>query len=171
MKINKKHSGVTLVELMIVVLMSSIIVLGLGVALVDGQRGYNKMYNRVHSTVVIDAYTARIGFDAVARKATIKKFELDTANQWLKLFYFSDPLDTSIDEPDRSALFYISGNQLLVDHHNEASNTSLNTQTLATTVQQVWFSCPNVCAQMQLELSNGNETLLVTCSSIRHNEE
>ena len=171
MNLNKKHSGFTLLELMITIIIASIVMLGLGTALVDGHRGYEQLRKRIHSEVVQDAYVSRIAFDAIARKATTQKYDLDeVGHRWVKLYYFSDPNVADIDRSAKFA-FDVSKEELTVTYHDEKNNSPLGSQTLATTVQDAWFDMPSVCAQMQLELDNGKESLIVTCSSIRHNEE
>ena len=62
--------GFTLTELTIVILMAAFVTLSIGVALVDSQRGWSRMYNRVYSGVVTDAFVARKAFDATVRKSS-----------------------------------------------------------------------------------------------------
>ena len=69
----KKTKGFTLVELMITALAAVIVIAGAGIILIDSQRGWNKMYNRVHGDVTTDAYVARRAFDTAVRKSTISR--------------------------------------------------------------------------------------------------
>ena len=66
--------GFTLTELITAMAIMIFVILAIGVALVDGQRGWNFMYDRVYSDVVTDGYVARRKFDAVMRKASREKF-------------------------------------------------------------------------------------------------
>jgi len=44
---NLKKTSFTLTELMVTVMLSSIVALAIGSVLADGQKGYNKMYERI----------------------------------------------------------------------------------------------------------------------------
>ena len=59
--------GFTLIELIIATAIMIFVVLAIGMALVDGQRGWNYMYNRVYSDIVTDGFVARRKLDAVLR--------------------------------------------------------------------------------------------------------
>ena len=57
------RTGFTLVELMITTVIMIIVGLVIGAVLVDGQIGWNTMYEHIHSDVVTDGYVARKKFD------------------------------------------------------------------------------------------------------------
>ncbi len=68
--LKRKHRtqrGFTLIELAMAAAISTIVILGVGVLLVDSQRGWIRMYNRIYSDVVTDSYVARKTFDVVIR--------------------------------------------------------------------------------------------------------
>ncbi len=44
--------GFTITELMVTVMISTIVMFGIGFMVVDSQRGWNRMYNRVYSDIV-----------------------------------------------------------------------------------------------------------------------
>ena len=72
--------GVTLIELMITTAIVTIAMLGVGVALVDTQRGWNKMYNRVHGEVATDSYVAKTVFDKNIRE-DVRVLLLDSVDE------------------------------------------------------------------------------------------
>ena len=166
-----KH-GFTLIELMITMAMGTIVILAVGVALVDSHRGWNKTYNHVFGEVVTDSYVARKAFDAVVRKATLKKSLLDIDGQFVEVYYYQDLNST---EPDRYANFYKSGDELFVDYGSLQPGT-WNTQSPSSTVRlarnvlSANFSISGSAVQMLLSLSDEEWTMMVTSSAIRHNE-
>lgn len=159
--------GFTLVELMVTVLLASIVMLALGSVLADAHRGFNNMYERANSPVVVDAYVARLAFDSVIRPAstgiTSQPVITDTS---VKVYLYSDPNQIT---PDRYAMFYVSGGTLFLEKGVRSSGSVLSTQTIAENVIDVDFAVKQACIQMMLELDNGKESLIVTISSIRHN--
>ncbi len=51
--------GFTLVELMITMAIMAIVGLAIGVVVVDGQTGWNVMYDRINSDIRADGYAAQ----------------------------------------------------------------------------------------------------------------
>ncbi len=138
----KKNKGLTLIELVTAIVISTVVVLGLGSVLADNQRGWQMMYNRTYSDVVTDAYTARIAFDSIVRKASSQRYKLDLTGQYVEIYYYQDSSST---EPDRYAMFYTADGQLLVDYGNLDPGTfdalsAASTQTLASNVSSAVFS-------------------------------
>lgn len=158
-------------ELTITIGMATIVVFSTGALLMESQRGWSEMYNRVHGGVVTDAYVARKTFDAVVRKSSIKRELL--GSDWVEVYYYVDA-DTST-WLDRYARFYVTGdNELLVDYGEvDAGGISLEpttTVTLAHNVESPSFSVAGACVQMTLTLNNGSESLTMMSSPYRHNE-
>lgn len=166
--------GFTLTELTIVILMAAFVTLSIGVALVDSQRGWSRMYNRVNNGTVADGYVARKAFDAVVRKSSIKRELVSADKDELEVYYYEDP-ETST-RLDRYARFYLSEGEeeLLVDYGElDAGGNpqgSTYTVTLARSVQNVYFTVSGASVQMVLELDDGDEALTVISSAVRHNE-
>ena len=162
--------GFTLIGLTVSILMATIVMLTMGAVLVDGQRGWNLMYNRVYGGVVTDGYVARKTFDAVVRKSSIKRELL--SDGMVEVYYYNDP-ETST-KLDRYARFYAADEKLLVDYGvldaggNPQEATS--TVTLAHNVEAASFVVSGACVQMTLSLDNGSESLTVMSSPVRHNE-
>lgn len=169
-----KRRGFTLTELAITIAMSIIIVLGIGVVLVDSQRGWYRMYNRVHSDVVTDASVARRTFDVVVRKSTMKQCELGNDGRSVEVYY--EDSSTGPFVANKYARFFVVGEELQVVYGDGGFNGNVWEATsasspavLARNVEFVRFSDSGACVEMILRLDNGNEEMTVTTSAIRHN--
>ena len=99
MKIHKIRNGLTLLEAMISIAISTIVILAVAVALVDSQKAWGNMYNNINSDVAVQSLTACKRFDAVVRKASINNFFIDPAGTWVEVDYYSipSPSITSVD--------------------------------------------------------------------------
>ena len=159
--------GFTLIELVITVVVSTIVIIGIGVVLADSQRGWNKMYNRVYSDVVTDGYVARKMFDAVIRKASREKLLVDDAGNWIEVYYYADGSSTIID---RYARFYETEGQLNIEYGKLDPRETLTTQTVCENVSDCVFKGTGCSAQMMLTLDNGLQTATVTSSAVMHNQ-
>jgi hypothetical protein len=161
--------GVTLIELVITTAIVTMVILGVGVALVDTQRGWNKMYNRVYGEVAADSYVAKMVFDKNVRKASKKRYILGTNS--LTVFYYAGLASTTLD---RYANFRRGGSQLLVDFGEvDASGSPRSPSTTMVAARNVTatdFAVDGACVRMALKLNDGTESVSVTCSAIRHNE-
>jgi prepilin-type N-terminal cleavage/methylation domain-containing protein len=165
----KNNKGFTLIELMVTVALVTIVILGIGIAIVDNQRGWNKMYNRVYGEVATDSYVAKTVFDKLVRKSSRKRYILGTDN--VAVFYYNDLTSTRLD---RYANFRRNERKLLVDYGQvDAAGTLLgssSTMTLARNVMSVEFYVDGACVKMLLRLDDGGEAVTVTASAVRHNE-
>jgi hypothetical protein len=161
-------------ELTVAISLSSIVLFGIGVVLVDNQRGWAGMYNRVNSDVVTDCYIARKTFDSVVRKSSIKLVQLGSSGQYVEVYYYQNPGANPPTDLDRYARFYTEDGLLKVDYGTVDEDTwttiASQTVTLASNVNSALFSASGVSLQMALELDNGKEAMAITCSSMRHNE-
>ncbi|MFC1737778.1 hypothetical protein ACFL1G_01865 [Planctomycetota bacterium] len=74
---NKKNCpGVTLIELVIAMLMSSMLVLTVGVLLVSGQRAWQNVYNSAYHEIKQDAQAIRISFGSMGRRSNRLNYTL-----------------------------------------------------------------------------------------------
>ncbi|HUT28308.1 MAG TPA: prepilin-type N-terminal cleavage/methylation domain-containing protein [Sedimentisphaerales bacterium] len=164
-----RRKGFTLVELMITAATLVIVLLGIGVALVDSQKGYSRMYNRVHGEVATDSYTVKKVFDNTIRRASQKRYVLGTSS--LAVFYYSSPTASQLD---RYANFRAAGETLYLDYGAvDSSGKALNassTMTAARHVKAITFDVDGACVKMVLTLDDGREKATVTCSAVRHND-
>ena len=163
--------GFTLVELMVAMLISIIVLLGVGAVLADAAKGWNQMYNRVNGGIITDAYVSSNTFDSVVRKCTYTRSSLDPLGQYVYVYYYPDLTST---EASQYARFYREGTTLKVDYGTAGSVTPTSTNILANNVTNVNFSISYGSAiakavKMILVLDDTKHSITVTSSSVRHN--
>ena len=158
--------GFTLIELIIATAIMVIVVLAIGVALVDGQRGWSIQYDRIYSDVVTDGYVARRKFDAVMRTASRDKFLLDDAGSWVEVYYYADDTSTVVD---RYARFYVANGNLNVEYGQLDPKATLSVETVCGNVSGCTFEQLGRSIQMILKLDNGTQTNTVISSAVTHN--
>jgi hypothetical protein len=169
----KKRYGITLIELSITMLISTIVVAGIGISMVDSQRGFKQMYERTQGEVTTDAYVARATFDRICRKSSIQRClpAIGELGSYAEVYYYNDANSTT---PDRYTQFRVANGTLLADHGiyniTTKAKTLISTETLATNVTAWQFAMQGSSVIMTLSLQKGNQPLTVTCSSLRHNE-
>ena len=159
--------GFTLIELAITVVVSTIVIIGIGVVLADSQRDWNRMYNRIYSDVVTDSYVARKRFDAVIRKASREKLLVDDAGNWLEVNYYAD---SDSEVVDRYARFYEASGQVSIEYGKLDPRETLTTTIVCENVSNCVFKQAGRSAQMILTLDNGSQTVTTTSSAVMHNQ-
>ncbi|MBC8470944.1 MAG: hypothetical protein H8D56_15840 [Planctomycetes bacterium] len=158
--------GSTLIEILIAIGIMIFVILAIGMALVDGQRGWNYMYNRIYSDVVTDGYVARRKLDAILRKASGETFSLAGDGSWIEVNYYAD--DTSI-VVDRYARFYVSGGDLNVEYGQLNPKQTISVETVCSNVSGCIFKQSGRSAQMILTLDDGVKTNTIITSAIANN--
>ena len=158
--------GFTLAELIIAMAIMLIVVLAIGMALVDGQRGWNIQYDRIYSDVITDGYVARRKFDAVMRSASRDKFLLDDAGSWGEVYYYAND-DSAV--VDRYARFYTDNSNLNVEYGQLNPKETLSVETVCGNVSGLTFEQAGRSIQMLLTLDNGTRTNTVISSAVTHN--
>ena len=158
--------GFTLIELVIAIAVMVIVILSVAIILVDGQRSWNAMYNRIYSDVVTDGHIARRTFDRVIRKASRDKIALDDAGLWVEVRYYQDANSTIVD---RYARFYEADGQLNIEYGKLDPRETLNVQTVCENVSDCVFMARGTSVQMILRLDNGSEAATVVSSAVVHN--
>ena len=158
--------GFTLIELVIATAIMVIVVLAIGIALVDGQRGWNIQYDRIYSDVVTDGYVARRKFDAVMRTASRDKFLLDGAGGWVEVYYYANDTSAVVD---RYARFYTANGDLNVEYGQLDPKETLSIETVCGNVSGCTFEQLGRSIQMILKLDNGTQTNTVISSAVTHN--
>jgi hypothetical protein len=164
-----RRKGLTIVELMIAAAALGIVVLGVGMALAEGQRGWNRMYSRIYSAVVTDSEAARRTFDSIIRKSSRNHILLDESGTWVEVRYY-EGLDSAY--LDQYARFRALETELQVEYGSidaEGNTNELLTQTLCSNVSSCAFIPVEGSIQMVLKLDNGSETSAVVSSAIAHN--
>lgn len=158
------RQGVTLIELVVSIVTALIVLFGIGVFIVDMQRGYGRMYGRVHGDIVRDAYVARRAFDGVVRKAA-RYYVIDMGRQRLTVEYWRD---NEQELPDCTAMFqFIDGKLLLKCNFSGESRT----ETLARNVTDCQFYMTGPSAQMILTLDDPDDNrgpVRVVSSAVQH---
>jgi len=158
--------GLTLIELVIATAIMVIVILGVAIILADSQRSWNAMYNRIYSDVVTDGHIARRTFDRVIRKASGRSFLLDTAGNWVEVYYYTDANSIVVD---RYARFYEADGQLNIEYGKLDPRETLNVQTVCENVSDCVFMAQGTSVQMILRLDNGSEAATVVSSAVAHN--
>ena len=167
--INKRLTssrGFTLIELITGTAIMIFVILAIGMALVDGQRGWNNMFNSVNSDVITDGYVTRRKFDAILRKASREKFLIEPAGSWVEVYYYSTDASTVLDSYAR---FYTAGNSLNVEYGQLNPKSTLTTETVCRNVSSCTFKQLGRSVQMILKLDNGKQTNTITTSTITNN--
>lgn len=165
-KRHKNSKGFTLVELMTTMIISVIVILGMGSVLVDSQRGWSTTFNRIYSDVVVEGHAARKYFDTIIRNASSKNIILGSSGSWVEVNYYKDSDSTQLD---RYARFYTSDDELLVTYGTLSPRMEINTQTICENVSSCVFSITGTSVQMILKLDNGSEAATVMTSATAHN--
>ena len=142
-------------------------IVGIGVVIVDSQRGWTSMYILVYSDVVNDSYVARKTFDTVIRKASRERYYISDTADWIEVNYYSDE---KVDEVDRYARFYVTGSQLNIEYGYLDPKVTTSVQTICDNVSACSFLVAGRSAQMILTLDNGSQTVNTVTSSVMHNE-
>jgi hypothetical protein len=104
---------------------AAILILATLLILFHGHMGFRKLYGRINSEVVRNGYEARRLFDAVARKSSIRRLDFSDGNNEAYIYYYSNPQDATIIDPDRYARFYLDndGTELWVEQGDVAAGT------------------------------------------------
>ena len=158
--------GFTLAELITAMAIMIFVILAIGMALVDGQRGWKYMYNRIYSDVVTDGYVARRKFDAVLRKASGETFSLAGDGSWIEVNYYANDSSPVVD---RYARFYTAGGTLNVEYGQLNPKETISVETACSNVSGCVFKQSGRSAQMILTLDDGTKTNTVITSATANN--
>ena len=163
-----KTKGFTLTELMIAMVISIVVILGLGFVLADSHQGWQSAYEKAHSDIVTGGQAARRRFDAIIRKASSQSIKLGTGGSEVKVYYYNS---SASSELDRYARFYVQSNQLKIDYGNLVSSSEVrqSTQTVCSDVSSCTFTNTGDSVQMVLVLDDGSNTITTVSSAVAHN--
>ena len=162
----KIASGFTITELVIAIVISAIVILGISLVVADSHKGWVRMYDRIYSGVVSDAYVARGKFDFVIRKSSRENFSVDSAGNWIEVYWYAGSGSTVLD---RYARFYVSGSNLNLEYGTLNPRATLNVETVCGNVSACVFKSAGRSAQMILTLDDGEQTVKITSSAVMHN--
>ncbi len=166
-KRHRARKGFTLVELMITTVVMLIVGLAIGVVIVDGQTGWNTMYDRLNSDVVTDGYVARKKFDVVMRSASRGQSLIAGDGSWIEVYYYASPFSTVVD---RYARFYVADGDLNFEYGQLEPRATLGVETICENVASCTFKQAGTSAQMTLTLDNGTQTNTIVSSAVTHNK-
>ena len=168
--INKKPKaprGFTLVELMITMVIMIIVGLAIGVVIVDGQTGWNTMYDRMNSDVVTDGYVARKKSDVVMRSASRGQSLVAGDGSWIEVYSYASPSSTVVDRYSR---FYVSEGDLNLEYGQVDPRSTLGVDTVCGNVTACTFKQVGTSTQMTLTLDNETQTNTIVSSAVTHNQ-
>ena len=163
----KNLRGFTLVELMITTVIMIVVGLAIGVVIVDGQTGWNTMYDRMNSDVVTDGYVARKKFDAVMRSASRGQSLVAGDGAWIEVYSYASPSSTVVDRYSR---FYVSDGDLNLEYGQVDPRVTLSVDTVCGNVSACAFKQAGTSTQMTLTLDNGTQTNTIVSSAVTHNQ-
>ena len=172
-KNNRKRQGLTLTELAVTILISSFIVMAVGMVMLDSHRGWLDSYAKIHGGAANDAAMVQVAFDKIVRKASGSKYLMGGLDD-LTVYYYEDWLNSTY--LDRYARFYRStdnASEFYVEHGTiKADGTAqkLSDVQLCTTVTDAEFGPTSGGIEMKLVLDDGRETTTVLTTAILHNE-
>ena len=159
--------GFTLVELMITMVIMIVVGLAIGVVIVDGQTGWNNMYNRLNADVVTDGYVARKKFDVVMRSASRGQSLVDGDGDWIEVYSYASPSSAKVDRYSR---FYVSDGDLNLEYGQVDPRVTLSVETICGNVSDCTFKQVGTSTQMTLTLDNGTQTNTIVSSAVTHNK-
>ena len=121
----KTRRAITLVGLMVAMVAAAVLVISTLLILALGHKGYRTFYGRVHSEVIRNAYESRRAFDVSVRKSSIRRCDLLNGNNEVYVYYYSNPQDPSILDPDNYARFYLTpdGTELWMERGDVVAGT------------------------------------------------
>ena len=171
----KNKHAFTLIEMIQALILSAIVILGIGVLLYDSQKGWNVMYERVYGDVSIESYAARKAFDSICRKSSVNRYTLGGDNEYVEVYYYDDGSTSTM--PDRYARFYTAASQLFVEHGDLQEGTYTPDPGIESTLARLAgnitsgkFFVSGTCVQMILSVDDGTNSTVVMTSAVRHNQ-
>ena len=165
--------GVTLIEMMVAMLASSVMFLAITGVLAGNHRQWNQTYDRVYGPVVTDAYITRLTFARVVREASVAFCDsMEGMDSSMTLYlYASDPPVLR-----RYATFSLSNGDLILEEGDLQPDTLPptpsnrdSTQVLAHHVTRcdLWRTGP--CIHLAMTIDDGRTELPIAMTAKRHN--
>jgi len=189
---SKFRRALTLIELMVTTLAALVLIVGISSLLFHGHMGYRRLFNRVNSEVVRNAYEARLTFDRIVRSADTGHAHISPNELWV--YYYTAP---SVDElislirPNRYAHFIVEAEELALYQGDLDASADLslppppNNETrtvVATNVASCEFTQVGLGSAIRMVLTLDNETdpppgrtkletsmTTISTTAIRHN--
>lgn len=165
-KTTANRKGFTIIELMVATGLASTIIIGVGVVLVDSQRGWNAMYDHTYSDVVTDAHVARRMFDSVIRNASSQGILMNDDGSLVEVYTYSDPNSPVVDV---YAKFQAKNGELTIEYGELDSGVTLSIEPICGNVSSCVFKSAGRSVQMVLTLDDGSQSVTVVTSAVMHN--
>jgi hypothetical protein len=164
----KLLKGFSLIELSVAAVASVIVILGVTMIMADGQKGYNRIYDRAFSGLAREAYVVRSDFDSIVRKACNNKVLIANDGSWLEIYYYESDESATVDR--YAKLFYDQGDsELNVEYGQLNPKATVSIKKMCGNVTACEFKIDGQSAQMILTLDNGLQSMTVANSSFLHN--
>ena len=170
--------GLTLVELTVAMLASSVMFLAIVGVLASNHKQWNQTYERVLGAIVTDAYVTRQTFDRIVRQASIYEcYPMDLVSSTMTLYLYTNIQNLGTDPPlNRYARFTLSGTELILeqgpyDDLSGVTGSADSSQVLARHVvpTSCWFWRTGPCIHLAMVLNDGRTNLPVDMTATRHN--
>lgn len=167
MKTYRIKKGVTLVELIETIAISSIVILAVGIPLSSGQAAWTRMYGNINSEVAVQSLTGCIKFDAVVRAASSNNCTIDPAGNWVEVDYYSSP---GVSKVDRYARFTWQNSQVTYEYGSLGPpKAAIGTETTCSNVTACKFVKVGSSVQMVLTLNDNTRSVTVVSSDLMNN--
>jgi len=163
----RTRGGMTLVEMTVAMTVSSIMFLAVMNVLAANHKDFNRTYERVNGNLANDAYTARLLFDRIMRKASADYTNPTEGGTSIEVRYYSAPGVLAVD---RFAQFAYDAGAQTLNLTQGNIGTSPAAQTIARNVTSCTFTRSGACIHMALVLNNGKTDQTIAVTATRHNE-
>ncbi len=171
----RRRKGVTLIELMITMIAAVIIMSAVGVMMVDGQNGWNRMYDKAYSDVVVEGLVLKNRFDSVIRKASPRKPAgwddmVNTDQTILKVPYYSSASAGVVDRYAEFKKTDANSIRLVIGHLNGGSlGADISNEEVCKNVKNVFFDINGRTASFVVTLEKDGQKNVVSSSAFMHN--
>lgn len=152
---HKFYCGFTIIEMVMAVMLTSVMMAGIGLVIVDQQKAWGSLRDRVFNRMAEDGYVAGVTFETICRKSSQKSLTLGTGGVSCKFSYYND---LAAENPDRTANFYIQSGKFYVEHRT-TSGILISKLAIADKAQSVQFAQSGNAVNMKLILNDGTRTM------------
>jgi prepilin-type N-terminal cleavage/methylation domain-containing protein len=108
------RNGFTLVELIVAMVLVFVMTLGAGILLADGQKKWNRLYNRVNDPAGTDGFVVQRAFENICRKSSGQYCYISSHGSWLQLYYWDE--GSTEDIPENYARIYQDGSKVYAEY-------------------------------------------------------
>jgi len=162
---NRFPSGLTLLEMMVCMAILLIVIAGIGVALADGLRDWQRMYDCLYSNLAADSRTAPRMLDLVVRSAAGQQLLIGTGGGTLEVWSYADAGSTAAD---RYARLYSADGDLHLESGRLTPKQMEDSRVICENVASCTFLHLGRAVQMVLVLDDGTQRKTVTSSAFIH---